>query len=452
MDPPSISPGILGLTVVGFLLLLGIAAFFSAAEAALAALPFGRLQQLAADGHGAAASLVQLTEQDGRFRATTKIGLTLAILVANALALWQFGRWLVPVLGYNQWAAVLSVAVVAGTLTLLLGQYVPRIVATRSAESWALACARPLRLFSWLLWPFRLILDSGAGLLLRPFGLSAEPQPAPAITEADLKLQLDAAEEGGVLAEVEHDMIDSIFDFSDTLVREIMVPRLDIVAAEVSQTSESVLDLALSAGHSRIPVYEEDVDHILGIFYVKDAVLSLRRPGATVELRLLLRPVHFVPETKKVDDLLREMRQSKAHMAIAVDEYGGTAGVVTIEDILEEIVGEIQDEFDPDEVPVDHINDLEAVVDALVTLHQVNEVLALHLAAEDVETLGGYVYGRLGRAPVMGDEIVEEDGLRLIVAAVDGNRIKKVRIRKVPPQTDSVAPSPEPAAPEEPPA
>ena len=174
-----------------------------------------------------------------------------------------------------------------------------------------------------------------------------------------------------------------------------------------------------------MPIYEEDIDHIRGIFYVKDAARAIRQDGQQVELRQMLRPAHFVPETKRVGELLREMRQTKTHLAIVVDEYGGTAGLVTIEDILEEIVGEIQDEFDSEEALIRQLSEREALVDALATLAQVNELLSLNLDSDDIDTIGGFVYTRLGRIPEAGDEVFA-DGARLTVVAVDRNRIKKI--------------------------
>jgi CBS domain containing-hemolysin-like protein len=188
-------------------------------------------------------------------------------------------------------------------------------------------------------------------------------------------------------------------------------------------------DQAIAAGHSRVPVYEETIDRVEGVFYVKDALRFLREGRLDVRVQEVMRPAYFVPETKKVDDLLREMQQRRVHLAIVVDEYGGTAGLVTIEDILEEIVGEIQDEFDAEEAPVVQISEGEAVIDALMTLDDVNDILSTQLDAEDVDTLGGYVYAKLGRVPAKGDEIASE-GVRLIVEQIEGNRINKVRIIK----------------------
>ena len=444
MDPSSISPVSLALTGLSFLLLTALAAFYSAAETAVRTVPPGRLRQLAGEGQRAAIDLLWLTNQGNRFLATVKLALTAPILFATTLTVWQYGDWLAPLLGGSQWIAVVIVTTVATLLVVLLAKYVPRLAAAHVGETKALIFARPLRVTAWVCWPLVWLLDSLARLLFRPLGAGRVLDTVPVVTEEDLKFQVDAAEQGGVLAETEREMIHSIFELDDTLVREIMVPRVYVVAASSNRTVQEVLDRALAAGLSRMPVYADDMDHILGVFYVKDAMRALRQDDEQVSLRQVLRPVHFVPETKRVAELLREMRQSKTHLAIVVDEYGGTAGLVTIEDILEEIVGEIQDEYDTEEAPVRHLSEREAIVEALAPLGQVNELLSLRLDADDVDTIGGFVYDRLGRVPETGDEVVA-DGVRLTVVAIDGNRIKKVRILRPVPSPESTT-SAEPAA------
>ncbi|HVG95405.1 MAG TPA: hemolysin family protein, partial [Chloroflexota bacterium] len=263
----------------------------------------------------------------------------------------------------------------------------------------------------------------------RPTGSAARESantPA-AVTEAQIMLQVDVAEEEGVLEEDEGEMIRSIFEFGDTAAREVMVPRIDVKAVPETATLAESVDLAIVTGHSRIPVFRETIDDITGIFYVKDSLRFFREGRLDIRVREVMRQPHFVPETKKVDDLLSEMQSRRVHVAIIVDEYGGTAGLLTIEDILEEIVGEIQDEFDAEEAHVQQVSEHEVVVDALMTLDDVNDLLSLRLEEEDVDTLGGLVYSRLGRVPQQGDE-VDDGGARLIVDEVEGNRINKVRI------------------------
>jgi CBS domain containing-hemolysin-like protein len=224
-------------------------------------------------------------------------------------------------------------------------------------------------------------------------------------------------------------MIRSIFEFGDTVAREIMVPRIDVEAADQEKTIAEAVDLAVQAGHSRIPIYQDTIDRITGIFYVKDSLRFLREGRLDIKVREVMRSAYFVPETKKVDELLHEMQARRVHLAVVVDEYGGTAGLVTIEDILEEIVGEIQDEYDVEEVQIQRVSENEVIVDALMTLDDINDQLSMTLEAEDVDTLGGYVYAKLGRVPEKGDQITS-DGAVLIVDEIEGNRINRVRIVK----------------------
>ncbi|HIP87058.1 MAG TPA: HlyC/CorC family transporter [Anaerolineales bacterium] len=237
---------------------------------------------------------------------------------------------------------------------------------------------------------------------------------------------MDAGEEEGVIEENERDMIYSIFAFGDTMVREVMVPRIDIIALDVNTPLPEAVDRVIEAGHSRIPVYEGSIDNIIGLLYAKDLLAYLRDGHDPPPLRDILRPPYFVPETKKVDDLLRELQQHRIHMAIAVDEYGGTAGLVTVEDILEEIVGEIQDEYDKEEPIFEQIGEREYIIDARMDLDDVNELFGTELSTEAGETLGGLIYSTLGRVPVPGDRL-QVDGLQIEVLTVKDRRIGKVR-------------------------
>lgn len=225
-------------------------------------------------------------------------------------------------------------------------------------------------------------------------------------------------------------MISSIFELGEKEVREVMIPRTDLVALDVTTPIREVLDEITRIGHSRLPVYEGSADDIVGILYVKDLFRKLARGERDLELRRLLRPVHFVPETKKVDDLLREMQRDKMHLVIVVDEYGGTAGLVTMEDIVEEIVGEIRDEYDVEQELVLPVSENEAVMDARVPFEDVRETFDLDVApSEDYDTLGGFITNQLGRFPRAGEQ-VEVAGVRFVVETVEGRRIRRVRVTR----------------------
>jgi CBS domain containing-hemolysin-like protein len=247
----------------------------------------------------------------------------------------------------------------------------------------------------------------------------------------ELKTLVDAGQRDGLLEQGEQRMLRSIFELGSTLSREIMVPRIDILALDVSTSLPEAVDVLLRTGHTRVPVFQDNVDNILGVLYAKDLLRVWREGDTSGSLKDLLRPAYFIPEAKKVDELLAELQSRRVHMAMVVDEYGGIAGLVTLEDIVEEIVGEIQDEYDStEESPYLVSEDGEYIFQGRVDLDDFNEVLGSHLSKDEAETIGGFVYSRIGRVPTTG-ESVEVDDLLLTVEQVSGRRIRKVRIRRV---------------------
>lgn len=270
--------------------------------------------------------------------------------------------------------------------------------------------------------------------LIEPHPESVEPE---VVREDAIEQMVDAGEKVGLIESNEHEMISGVIRLDRTMAREIMVPRIDVVAVDIEMPLRAALDVIVEGSHSRVPVYEENIDHITGLLYAKDLLRTLRDGRSELPIRSVLRPVHFVPESMPVDELLQELQESKVHMAIVVDEYGGTAGVVTIEDVLEEIVGEIQDEYDVSEEPlIERVSENEAVFDARVTIEDVNDALSVQLPGES-DTLAGLVYRRLQKMPKVGDQ-VRVDGLTISVLTVVGRRLKKVRVSKNVPVVDEI--------------
>ncbi|MGE5264454.1 MAG: hemolysin family protein [Acidobacteriota bacterium] len=270
--------------------------------------------------------------------------------------------------------------------------------------------------------------------LIEPHPESVEPE---VVREEALEQMVDVGEKVGLIESNEHEMISGVIRLDRTMAREIMVPRMDMVALDIEMPLVAALNVIVEGAHSRVPIYEDNVDHIAGLLYAKDLLRTLRDGRSEVPLREVLRPAHFVPESMPVNELLQELQESKVHMAIVVDEYGGTAGVVTIEDVLEEIVGEIQDEYDVGEEPlVEQVSENEAVFDARVTVDDVNDALSVQLPHES-DTLAGLVYRRLQKMPKVGDQ-VHLDGLTISVLSVAGRRIKKVRVSKNTPVVDEI--------------
>jgi CBS domain containing-hemolysin-like protein len=320
--------------------------------------------------------------------------------------------------------AITAILLLAAFLVFLLERSVERQALDHS-EEWALR-----------LTPFtRLLMLALAPLLVLPLGLAREPKIAlegnGAVTEDELKTLVDAGQEDGVLEQEERQMIHSIIELGDTLVREIMVPRIDTIALEVNTSVMDAVDVLLQSGYSRLPVYEETVDTVLGLLYAKDLLPVWRKGESLDSLRPLLRPAYFVPEAKKAHALLTEMQSQRIHMAIIVDEYGGVAGLVTLEDIVEEILGEIQDEFDQgEESPYHELPGGDYIFQGKVDLDDFNEVVDGHLPKEEADTIGGFIYSQLGRVPSSGERI-QVDDLLLTVEQVIGRRIRKVRAERI---------------------
>jgi putative hemolysin len=317
-------------------------------------------------------------------------------------------------------------------------EWAVEVAVTRHPEAWAMRLAPYVRSLTVVLSPL-LVLPLAIG---RRKGEAQEPVST--VTEAELKSMVDAGHEGGVLEGDERQMIYSIFELGDTLVREIMLPRIYINALEVSTPLSEAVDALIKSGHSRMPVYAESVDNILGILYAKDllrvwnqAPAGDQAPAGNQEeqidsLRRLLRPATFVPEAKKVDELLEDMQTGHVHMAMVVDEYGGIAGMVTLEDIFEEIVGEIQDEYDQsEEAPYIQLGEGEYVFQGKVDLRDFNEVMGSQLPTEETETLGGFIYEQIGRVPSSGERLQVGD-ISLTIEQVTGRRIRKVKAKKQP--------------------
>jgi len=318
-------------------------------------------------------------------------------------------------------AATLAIAAMGVLLIELLGESLAR----RAAERWAVALSWLGAVVVMLAWPVRSLRQRLAPGLPGRLGLVR-----PLVTEEEIKTIVDAGEEGGAIEVEEKKMIFSIFELGDTLVREVMVPRIDICAFDERQTLDHVADVLLEAGHSRAPVYRGNIDKVVGIVYVKDLLRALRQGRQAEPVSAILRPALFVPEAKKADELLAELQARRIHMAVVVDEYGGTAGLVTLEDLVEEIVGEIRDEYDAtEEAAFQVVHDGEFLFSGRIDLDEVNELTGARLPKEISDTLGGFVSGRLGRVPSPGD-VVEAGGLRLVVEQSSGRSILKVRARR----------------------
>jgi putative hemolysin len=398
----------------------------AAGRAAMVNARRGLLEQRREAGQRGAGLAVRLANESTRLIAASR-GAQTVFRVAVTLTAAQVlrGVWSAGVVGREPdgWYWLAAVLLLAGAIAL--GEVVAESIALRAPESASLLLAPLMAVTEIIFWPL-------TWSLLRVGGGRIGPRGVPAVvTEEEIKTLVDAGEEGGAIEVEEKEMIYSIFKLGDTLVREVMVPRIDIIAVEVRTPLTAAIDMAIRHGHSRLPIYENSVDNVIGLVHVKD-LLRATREGRPTSLRDLLRPVHFVPEAKKADDLLAELQSQHIHMAVVVDEYGGTAGVVTIEDLLEEIVGEIRDEYDSaEEAPIVRVGDDEYLLDAGLNVNEVNEQLGVRLTDEFGDTLGGLLYAQLGKVPERG-EAVWAEGFRWIVEHVAGRRIRRVRAVRLP--------------------
>jgi CBS domain containing-hemolysin-like protein len=323
---------------------------------------------------------------------------------------------------------------------IVLGEFIPKAMALQRTEPTVLYTAVPLEFIASVCTPFIHVLNRSGQFLLDRLGIPAAPHHHLVYTEDELKRIVSASHEVGILEAQEQEMLHKVFAFSDRRVRELMVPRTDMQVLPVTATFSEVVRLVVSEQHTRMPVYEDSIDDIIGVLNAKDLFQFLAddRSPADFDLRGLLRSVPFVPESKPVDDLLAEMKKSRTQMAIVMDEFGGTAGLISLEDLLEELVGEIEDEFDEPEVEIVPLSEGVYRLDGKVRIVDFNERFGTELSSEDYDTIAGLVFGQLGREPLLEDEVVFER-LRLVVEAMEGHRITSLRllIRPEEPASDS---------------
>lgn len=407
--------------VVALAVLVCLAALFAASEAALVAVSRIRARAMVEKGMRRARAVLALTEDRNRFLTSILVGNTVVLLASDSVATYLFIK-----AGWPH-AALLSTVVMTFIL-LLFGEIVPKTIAVADSERWALRLAPSMQRMAWILMPLVALFMFLTNLIVRPFGIRHAHQIF--VTEEDIRTIVNVGAEQNVLEEQEREMIHSVIEFGDTIVREVMTPRPNVVAVSIEDSGRRALDVVIAEGYSKLPVYQESKDDIVGVVHDRELLIALADGSlSSTPLRTLMRAVVHVPENKKIAELLREMQRDKFTMAIVVDEYGGTAGVVTMEDLLEEIVGEIRDEHDEgEEEPLRITGTNEAIVDSGVNIEDVNAKLGTHLPHEEFETIGGFTMGLFGRLPNEGEEVEAEDLTRLKVERMRGRRILSVRV------------------------
>ena len=431
MDPEPMS------LVSQFILILVLTllnAFFASAEMAIVSVNRNRIKMLADDGNKKASLLVDLLEEPNKFLSTIQVGITLAGFFSSASAATGISEVIGASLSqlgipYAQSISLVVITIILSYFTLVFGELVPKRIALQKSEQMAMLSVRPIVFVFKFAKPFVKLLSLSTNVLLRVIGMS-DTDLEEKVSREEIKSLVDAGEEYGVINQIEKEMINSIFDFDDKLAKEVMTPRTEVYMIN-SQLPLSIEEL-LEENYSRIPVYEGDMDNIIGILYLKDFLHEAYQVGfENVDIKKLLHRPYFVPECKNIDQLFKELQKSKNHLAVLIDEYGGFSGIVTIEDLIEEVMGDINDEYDEDNPVIRKIDNDTYIVNGLISIKELNDKLHLNLdeETEDYDTLGGFLINQIDYIPSETEEcMVEYENLLFKVQCVKDKRIETVKI------------------------
>lgn len=419
-----------------FLLILTIAnAFFAGAEMATVSVNKNKIKMLAENGNKNAQLLQELLKEPTKFLSTIQVAITLSGFLASASAATSFSApldILMTKLGipYGETIAIIIVTVVLSFFTLVFGELVPKRIALQKAEAISLFTVKPVLFISRLTSPFIKLLSFSTGLVLQVLGMKAENLEEN-ISKEEIKSMVEAGQANGVFNETEKEMINSIFEFDDILASEIMIPRTDVYSIDIDASIGEYLDELLETKHSRIPVFEEDIDNIIGVLYIKDLILEARNKGfENVDIRSILRKPYLVPESKNIDTLFKEMQKSKKYIAILIDEYGGFSGIVTMEDLVEEVMGNIDDEYDDNEPKLEKIDNHIYLVDGLYPVDELIDILNIDIVSKNHNTISGYLIDTLGEIPDNSylDKEIKINNTIFKIKSIKENRIDKIEL------------------------
>lgn len=410
--------------IVVFFALILLSAAFSAAGTALVSIRKSRLQALVEDGRPSAILAEKVLQQPDKYLASMQAVNTTIAMLGAVIATVLLVRWSGETLTLP---GVIAGAVVTWMVFLLFGELIPKALARQDSETATLFLVRPVFWMSTLVFPViqALIFISKVFLRLIP-GFTPQDRN-PYVTEEEIKVLVEKGEEMGDLEEDEREMVTAIFDLDRRVVREVMAPRVDVLSVDVDMPMNDLVDALIAGGYSRVPVTDGSPDNVIGVLHAKDLLRYLRHGRKGFNIREVMRAPYFVPENKNAKDLLEEMRDRHVQFAVAVDEYGGTAGIVTLEDLIEEIVGEIRDEYDIEEEDIVVVSPTEALVDGRTPLVELNEELDVNIEDEEYDTVGGFVVGLFDHVPAVGEEAVWQN-IRFHVEAMDNNRVKSIRV------------------------
>ncbi len=440
---------VMWLELLGIVFLIALIGFFSASEASVLGSRRSRIRELAQEGNRRAAQLLAFQSDPERFLATVHVGAIFSLVLASGLAGILGLEILDPALKSSSIAWVSNSAgsltlvvtvVIIGFLVVVFGELVPRSLSLRSSVTVALAVSGPMRFFSVAFRIPALILTWASNAVLKPFNDRTTFSES-RLSEQEFMLMLDEGAKQGVIDKTEHDLISSVFEFTDTSAKEVMIPRPDVVALDIDMPQERIVKVVLEEGYSRMPVYRGTIDNIVGIVYTKD-LLGIMEFRNLIILLDIIRPAFFVPETRKISLIMRDLQARRIHMAVVIDEWGGTEGIITMEDILEEIVGEIHDEYDEVLKDIEQTADGAYLVNARTSIREFNDRFQTQIPeSQDYDTVSGFLSKVTGRIPEMNEEIVH-DGLAFAIVKKSQRRVRLVRVRKIEPPQPANAETP----------
>ena len=437
-------PGSIILKVVLLFALILVNAFFAMSEMAIVTLNDSKMEKMADEGHKKAKKVLRLTEDSSRFLSTIQVGVTLAGFLTSAVAATSFSSiltaWLTDlfsitdksVIGLVASLSLILITIIISYFSLVLGELLPKRIAMHNPESISFRVVGILLFFKAIMRPIVALLSVSTNGMLRLFGINPKDTPQ-AVTEEEIRMLVDVGEEKGVIEESQKEMINNIFEFDDIVAADVMTHRTDVVAIDINDSFTTVLKTAIEEGYSRIPVYDDDLDDIKGVLYVKDLLKFVGQDLPKRGVAKLMRKAYFVPESKKCGELFAEMTEKRIQLAIVSDEYGGFAGIVTIEDLLESIVGNMQDEYDDEEEEFEKLNDTTYTIDGVTDIEEVEEELGIKLPQGEYDTVAGMIMSILGRIPEENETpMVEVAGCEFTVESINERRIERVKIVKLP--------------------
>jgi putative hemolysin len=420
------------LQILWLLFLTGVNAFFACAEMAIVSVNKNKLNMRAEEGDKKAKQVLQLVKEPTKFLSTIQVAITLSGFFASGSAATGISKQLGGVLAafnvpYSANIAFVVITIVLSYVTLVLGELVPKRVALQNTEKISMFVVGPVSVVSKIASPFIKLLSLSTNLLLRIFGLHHENLEEQ-VSEEEIRSMIEAGQENGVFQKYEKEMIESIFEFDDKLADEVMTPRIDVFAIDINDPITDYLDEMLDTRHSRIPVFDGEIDHIIGILYIKDLIVQARKVGfEKVNIRPLLHKPYFIPETKNIDELFKELQVSKQYIAILIDEYGGFSGIVTVEDLVEEVMGPIDDQGDEEEPKIEQVDKDTYLLEGLVTINDVNNQLHLELNSESHDTISGYLLDHIGMIPDEDDKReIQINNVTFRIEAIKDKRIEKI--------------------------